>query len=142
MNFLSRIKKRLVAAGATSAQTDVEGDVVDMQGFDGVVFSARIATANAGNYLKAQQGDKADGTDMADLADTKVVAAHNGDVVAVEVYRPTKRYVRGVIIRSGAATVTGDMYADQHGAAVLPVSNNVDDVIVSEIHISPDEGAL
>ena len=140
LNFLSGHKVRMVKAAQSSAGTDVDSSVVDMQGFLDATFFVTIATANAANFLKLQQGDESDGSDMADLEGTKVVAAADGDVVCAEVFRPLKRYVRAVVDRGGADTATGDMYCVQSQARVVPVDNNEAGEIVSEIHATPAEG--
>ena len=81
MNLSKNVKITKVAAAAVSAGTAVNGAAVDMQNFEGVLFFTTIATANAGNYIKAQQDtDVALGT-VADLADSAVVATANAEVV-------------------------------------------------------------
>jgi hypothetical protein len=130
----------LQAAGAGSAGTAVNGATLDMAGFDGVILFGTIATANAGNYLKAQQGEVSDGSDMADLAGTKVVADANGSIVAIDINRPKERYVRGVFIRAGANTATGDMYALRYKAGSAPTSNTIANVLKSLKLVSPAEG--
>ena len=139
MNFLTRHKVRKVADGAAAATSAVTGSVVDMAGFLGVTFFARIATANAGNSIKVQHGDVSNLSDAADLLGTNVVCANDGEVVAVEVFRPVKRYLRAVLTRT-ASTIVGDMYAVQSEPRLLPVDNNVDSAIVSETHPSPAAG--
>lgn len=115
------IKITKVADYASSAGTAVDGTALDMSGFEGVIFVARIATANAGNYLKAQEGDTSSPT--ADLAGSKVAAASDGQVVVLEVRKPKKRYIRCNIVRAGANTVTGDVYAIQYGNRTPPNTN-------------------
>jgi len=141
MNFLTRNKLRLVKTAETSAGTEVKTAAVDTAGFEGAVFFGSISTANAGNYMKAQESDTTTDGDFVDLVGTKVVAAANGDVVAVEVYRPSKRYIRASIIRGGTNTVTGDVYVNLYGPAVMPVDNNEASEIVSETHPTPAAGA-
>lgn len=140
INILNDCKLRKVADQAVSAGTDVEGAVVDMSGFENVLFFVKIATSNAANFIKVQQGDEDDLSDAADLEGSAVVAAEDGDVVAIEIRRPTKRYVRAVIDRGGANTAVGDMYAVQGNARLTECDNNESDEIVSEILNSPDEG--
>lgn len=140
-SFLEKNTVRLHAAAAGSAGTAVNGTVFDSQGFESVVFLVSIATANAGNFLKVQQGDLADGSDMADLAGSAVVAAANGQVVVAEVCRPSKRYLRGQIVRAGANTATGDMYAIGCEAAdSKAVVNNITNTLISEISVTPAQG--
>jgi hypothetical protein len=136
----NKIKITKVAAGAASAGTEVDGTAVDMQGYEGVMFFTTIATANAGNYMKAQSGTDSTPSDAADLEGTKVVAAANTEVVWLDIYKPQERYDRPVIIRAGANTATGDIYAVQYGGRVGLEDNLTTNVIIGELHISPDEG--
>ena len=140
MNLSKNVKITKVAVAAVSAGTAVNGSAVDMQGFDGVLFMTTIATANAGNFLKVQQdSDVALGT-AADLADSAVVATANAEVVFVDCYRPAERYVRPVVIRAGANTATGDIYAIQYEGRVKPTDNDITDTIVGTLIVSAAEG--
>ena len=130
---------RKVAAAATAGTTDVESSVVSAAGGVDVTFFADIAVANAGNYIKVQGGALADGSDMADLAGSKVVAAVNDDVVAVNVFRPVFPYLRAVVVRT-VSTASGPVYCAQRGARVLPPDNNLASEIVSEVLVSPAAG--
>ena len=140
MNLMKNIKLRKVKAGQASGGTAVTSSVVDMANFDGVIFFCTIGTANAGNFMKIQQGAVSDLSDAADLEGTKVVATGDGEGVWVDVYRPQERYLRAYIDRSGADTTTGDIYAIQYSGRKQPIDNNVTDTIIGELHVSPDEG--
>ncbi len=135
----NELKLRKVAAGAVTGTTEVLSSAIDMQGYEGVIIFATIATANAGNYLKAKQ-DVATGGAYADLAGSKVVAAADAEVVALDIYRPTERFVKGSIIRAGITSVTGDMYALQYGARTRAVANSVADTHLLKQLASPAEG--
>lgn len=126
-----------VADGAISAGTAVNGTAIDLAGYDGVAFFCSIATANAGNYLSAQEGDTSSPT--ADLAGSKVVAASNGQVVLLDICNPLKRYVRPVLIRAGANTVSGDIYAIKYKGKKLPPAAAADVVksLVSPVAGTP-----
>ncbi len=137
MQFLTDNKIRVVANAATAATTAVNGAAVDMSNWEQVTFWATIATANAGNHLTVQQ-DTVDSFATAEtLEGAKAIAGANGDIVAVTVNRPTKRYVRAVLTRT-ASTATGQVYCAQTGTRTEPVDNNVDDEIVSVSVSSPD----
>lgn len=125
---------------AASAGTTVTGAAVDMAGFEGVLFFCTIATANAGNYLKAQGGEASDLSDAADLEGTKVVAAANGSVVCLEVNRPKERYIRPAVIRGGANTIVGDIYQLRYRANNKPTTNQITNLLVSLSVKSPAEG--
>jgi len=133
MDLLKQLKITRVKAGQSSAGTEVDSDSVDMAGFDGVIFIGSIATANAGNYMKVQGSD--DNSTFSDLEGTKVVPGDDGDQAKIEIHRPRHRYLRAVIIRAGANTATGDIYAIQHSTSKAPITN--DD---AETHISPAAG--
>lgn len=138
--LMNNVKITLVR-GAMTASTDcVPTEIIDMAGFEGVVFFGTIATANDGNYIYAQQDDDPDGESSVDLAGSKVVAAANGQVVWLDIYKPEKRYLRACINRGGASTATGDFYAIQYQGRKGLISNLVANKLIGEILISPDEG--
>jgi hypothetical protein len=138
--LMNNVKITLVKAAQTEAGTDFQTDIIDMAGFEGVVFFGTIAVANAANYIYAQQDTAANGATMADLEGTKVVAAANGQVVWLDIYKPEKRYVRVYVERGGTDTATGDFYAIQYQGRKGLISNLVDNKLIGEIHISPAEG--
>lgn len=115
----------LGAAAAGSAGTTVDGAAIDMQGYDGVVIFCAIATANAGNYVKAQQGDASNLSDADDLAGTKTIVDSNGDIAILDIAKPQKRYIRGNVVRGGANTATGEMYYWRYNGDKMPVVNDI-----------------
>lgn len=137
MNLSKNVKVVLAKAAQASGTTAVTTDVIDTLGFQGVMFFGSIATKDAGNYATAQQGTKADGSDAADLADTKVTPATNGHSFLIDVYRPQERYV-DVVITRGQATATGDVYAVLYGPTKMPTAHG--STILAETHASPAEG--
>jgi hypothetical protein len=137
MNLIKSVKVILAKAGQSSAGTDVESDVIDMQGFEACAFVGTIATANAGNYAKVQQCDTSGGS-YADLEGTKLVTGDNGDSFLIEVVRPRERFLKLYIERGGANTATGDVYAILSGAHKVPTTHGT--TVDSELHISPAEG--
>ncbi|RKN86748.1 hypothetical protein [Paenibacillus ginsengarvi] len=141
MNLSNGIKITKCAASAADGTTAINGAVLDMTGFEGVLFITAIGTANAGNILKAQIGAAADGSDAADLAGTKVVATANGQTVWLDVYRadPNQKYIRPVVVR-GASTVVGEIYALQYESRKQVVNNNVANTIIGKLVVSPYEG--
>ena len=130
-----------VAAGTDDVQ---EGTVLDMSGFDGVVFIAALGTltASAVTDLRAQQGKLADGSDMADLKGTKVSLADDDDnkLAVLDVYRPQERYVQCNIVRATANAVIDGVIALQYKGRKAPVTHDAATVAGSELHVSPNEG--
>lgn len=139
MNLLPRVKIVLAKAGQASGTTAVTSDVIDAAGYEGVLFVGTLATANAGNFLKAQQGLAADMSDAADLAGSKVCPETDGETMVLDLCRPQERYVRVVVTRT-AATATGDLFAILYGARVQPTDNLDATTMEPLLLVSPDEG--
>ena len=142
MHELSKnIKLILAKAAQTAATSEVTSDVIDMQGFEGVLFVTRFGTAADGNFIKVQQGNESNLSDAADLKGTKVVsgADPSNEVCAVDIYKPTKRYVRLHATR-GASSTLGDVYAIQYQARKMPPVSALSGTLVIETHVSPEEG--
>ncbi len=139
MNLIKGIKITKDAA-SVSAGTEVDSTILDMSGYDGVLFVTTIGTANAGNYMKGQQDAVVGFGTVADLEGSKVVATGNGEVVFLDVYRPRERFVRCAIIRAGANTTVGEIYAIRYQSSKGPVSNATTDVIIGKTLASPAEG--
>ncbi len=127
----------LIKAGQSSAGSDVVTDEIDTRGFEGVLIFGSIATANAGNYVKVAQATEAGGS-FADLEGSKKVVATNGDSFLVDIYRPLEPILKATVVRGGANTVTGDIYALLYGPRNIPVTHG--STMEGEQHISPAEG--
>jgi hypothetical protein len=144
--FLSdQVKLKKLADHTAAGTTDVEGASVDMHeegGFEGVMFMTSFSVAAADNFLKAQQSDDdgvADG--WSDLEGTKVLtgASPSNEDVWLDIYRPTKRYVRPVAVVDTSSTVES-IWSQRYNPRKLPVDNTTDGTITGEAHVSPDEG--
>lgn len=130
-----------VAAGTTSQN----GSILDMSGFDGVMFVAAFGalTATQVTSLKAQQGALIGGGDMADLAGSSVgplADADSNKCLVLDVYRPLEQYVRPVVVRGTANAVIDGVIAIQYSTRVKPTVQDAATIAASELHISPDEG--
>ena len=139
-NLSKRIKITKVSDYAAANTTDITTDVIDMQGYDGVVFFTAVAVLHSNNYIKLQEGDAANLSDAADLLGTKVAVTVNKEVVGVDLYKPLKRYVRAYIERGGASTACGEVYAMQYEGRILPEDNETAGTLNIELHISPIAG--
>jgi hypothetical protein len=130
-----------VAAGV--ATTDVTSDIVDMAGFDGVLFLVLWGTITDGTPLvRVQSGAAANMSDAADLAGTSVVAAITDDnkLSIVDVVSISERYVRCVVTRGGATgAVVDGILAIKYRAKNEPVTQTAD-VAAIERHVAPAEG--
>lgn len=115
------------------------GAILDMQGYDSVIWIADALKGEALNFtIKAQQGVASDMSDAADLLDTSVAwttAVGTDGLTALEIHQPQERYVRPVTAVPNASAATPvSVIAIQFNAKDLPQSNN------GELHVSPAEG--
>ena len=126
------------AIDVTTAGTgDVNGNVIDTQGGKSVLWIAKFTVANAGNTLKAQQGQQANLSDAADLAGSQVTVVSE-DIVALEIIKPRERYVRPVAVR-GVSTAIEWAVAILHGGRTRG-ANIQPAAVAYERHVSPAEG--
>lgn len=129
-----------VAAGATN----VNSDVVDTSGFEGVRFTIGFGpiTAGAVTSIKVQQGAVLNMSDAADLIGTGITVADTDDnkVAISDVFRPEERYVRLATLRATQNSVIDFVIVELYGARVVPVTQDATSVISAEVHNSPIEG--
>lgn len=129
-----------VAAGTT----DVNSDIVDTAGFEGVRFIVGFGaiTANAVTSIKAQQNDANSASGMADLEDTNITVADDDDnqIAIVDVYKPRERYLRLAIDRGTQNAVVDFLIVELYEPRVLPITEDSTIVISAEQHVSPAEG--
>ena len=139
MNLSQNVKITKVHAYEGAAGSDHYSDILDMAGWDGVVFLASIGTAAANNGVNAEQDtDSAFGTDPQDLEGTKILSDATQTDFVLDIYRPTERYVRLQIIR-GTSTTIEAVWAIQYQGRYMPVENDTA-AQAHEVHASPAEG--
>lgn len=117
-----------VAAGVAP----MESDILDMSGFDGVVFVAGLGTIIENGtidvYVEQNTANSASG--MARLATTAVhtVTAANAlltqSCIVVDVYRPQERYVRCVVDPSVSNAVLLGVVAIRYKGAKGAITQN------------------
>lgn len=125
-NVLTASKRTRCINSTAAGTTPVNGTHVDMSGFETVIFTAAFGalTASQVTNLKAQAGNAADDSDMADL--TGAVTANLADtdgnkMLVLEVFRPVGfRYVRPVVVRGTANAAIDSVVADQYGSRDQP----------------------
>lgn len=124
--------------------TDIEGDVVDMAGFDAVTFKVTLGaiTAGAVTAIKLQEGDADDLSDAADLEATSITIADDDDtqIILIELNKPLKRYCRIYIDRATQNAVVENATAIKFRAKERPVTHSTTTILAAEIHNSPVAG--
>jgi hypothetical protein len=137
----SKMSTEITVTAGAAGVTTINGTVIDMSGFEGVLFIANfgVITAGALTSIKVQQGTASDGSDMADLAGTGQTIADTDDekVFFADVFRPTKRYVRLVVVRSTQNAVVTAV-AIQYHTRQAPVTHGTN--VAGKSAVSPDEG--
>lgn len=134
------VKMTKVADHSTAATSDVTSSSIDMKGYESVLFVTSFGTAASGNTLKVQQSSDDGSTDAySDLEGSSVSSGSSDEDVWIDVYMPTKRYVRVVAARGTSSTLES-IWALQYGASSVPVDNTTSGTITGETAISPAEG--
>lgn len=144
-NLLKDVKITRVLNGVAAGTTVQNSSVVDMSGWDGVTFILMVGTLTATQVtsLKGQQGNVSNLSDAADLLGTLVGPLADGDsnkCLALDIYRPTDRYVRAVVNRATANAVIDGVIAIQYRGRKSPVTQDTATIAASEQHVSPVEG--
>ncbi len=115
---------------AAANNTDSNSDILDMAGYEGVIFIGSITDSVATGVatLKVEQSDtNADGgmalvtgctVSKTCVADDDI----NNTLLTAEVFQPRKRYVQGVRGSATANIAFGTLIAIRYGAKKLPVT--------------------
>jgi hypothetical protein len=130
MSLTKNVKITRVSNAAVAAQTAIESNILDMAGFDGVLFVALLADVSDGSVLglAAEQNDANSGSGMAALAGAVsfTAGATNADhkMLVLDVYKPRERYLRAKLTRTTADAAVSGILALQYGAKSVPTSHD------------------
>lgn len=138
---LSNAVKIVKVADHTAAgTTTINSASVNLTGYKGVLFLTSFGTANAGNLVSvSQSSDDGSSDGFSDLAGTSVTSGSSDEDVWVDVYLPSKTYVRLDVTR-GASTTCESIWALMYGGATQPETNATTGTITGEVHAAPTEG--
>jgi len=143
MNLSQNVKFTRVMDAVAAGKAANSGDILDMSGFEGVVFVCALGAVTDDSVvtMKAQQDDVNASGGMADLTGATVTLTGSTDsnqCLLLDLYRPTKRYVRPVVTTATENAAIDGVIAIQYGARYLPVtqSDGIDD---STLSVSPEE---
>lgn len=120
-------------------------DILDMEGYDGVVFIAKLGdvVATAVVTLTAQQDDVNGAGGMATLsgdAVTFTAGAADADerLLILDLVKPQKQFVRGQLVVGTANAPISGVIAIRYKGAVSPITQG-SDVLDSAVLTSPAE---
>jgi len=132
MNLSKGIKVTVVEAAATAATSELVSDVLDMSGYEGVLFLALTGDVTASSVLtltvKANSANSVSSptpvTQKATAAFTAGASDADSKLLMVDVYKPTQRYVFASLTRADQNAVIGGVIAIQYGASNKPTTQD------------------
>jgi len=132
MNLLKNVKVTYAAASSAAAQTEVLTSVLDMQGYDGVMFVALLGDVTATSVLTlTAKGNTASSTSSptpvtqkASTAFTAGASDADSTAIIVDVYDPALRYVFASLTRTTANAVVNGIIAIQYKAEFRPTTQD------------------
>ena len=143
-NVVLNSKRTRVVNSTAAGTTAINGSILDMQGFETVVGECLLGalTATQVTSLKAQAGNLANGSDMADLAGAVTANAADADsnkLLVLEVVKPTAfRYLRFVVNRGTANAAVDGVVATQYATHKGPESDDATTVSSTVVSVDPE----
>lgn len=145
MQFLNGHKITVVKGAQADGTGTISSDILDMSGYEGVVFLALFDDVDNGATLAltAQQNAVNGTSGMATLAGSSVsvtadATSADDKCMVLDVYKPLERYVRCQLVIGAANATLSKLVAIQYGAHLTPVSQHAS-VIDSDSIVSPSE---
>lgn len=146
MSQITNFTKLSRAMNAVAAGTTVQtSSAIDTAGFEGVRFivSLGASVATAVGQIKASQGLTSGGAfnDIAGSLGTAFTPTTDDNKVWVlDIYRPTKRFVKCIVNRATANTTIDSVMAELYEPRNIPAVNDVTTVLGSKLLVEPLEG--
>ncbi len=153
MNLLQNTKIFSMVESATGSTTLQSGKVLDMSGFDGVMWIANVAgnTNSTGGYahLQHMHSDSTSTTDMVGSTSstdmyvanaTTTIGAVDNSVLVLDIYKPLKRYVSVIAGKDSTNAaemgVVGIQYRN-HKGPTTQISSTTFGVNASATRVAP-----
>lgn len=145
MQLSNIVKTTRVLNAVAAGTTNQTGSAIDMAGFDGVRFVALLGagSANSVGQIKVTQSDTSGGSysDIEGSAGTAFTPTTDDNKVWItDILRPTKRFLKVVVIRATGNTVIDGVIAEQYGPRVAPSTDDATTVLGRELLTSPVNG--
>jgi hypothetical protein len=146
MSQLSNNTKLIRVLNAVAAGTTVQtSSAVDMAGFEGVRFiiSLGVGSASSVGQIKASQGLTSGGS-FSDIAGSLGTAftptTDDNKVWVLDIYRPTKRFVKCIVNRAAGNTVIDSVVAELYEPRNFPTTDDATTVLGRKQLVAPIEG--
>ncbi len=132
MNMSKCCKISVVQAAAGAATTLLTSSVLDMSGYEGVMFIALTGdVTNASVLTLTAKGNSADSTSSPTPVTQKATDAFTADATSadskalvVDVYKPPLRYMFATLARADQNAIVGGIIAIQYGARNKPTTHD------------------
>lgn len=132
MNLSKDIKITVVEAAATAGTSELVTDILDMTGYEGIMFIALTGDVSDTSILtltvKASDTNHVSSptpiTQKATSAFTADGTTGDSKVLAVDLFRPVHRYVFASLTRTVANAVIGGIIAIQYTAKTKPTTDH------------------
>ncbi len=110
-----------------SSSANVNGTVMDMQGWDGICYAFSIGTMSSGATFDARivssaNANMSGATNITNAALTQVPVTGNANIYIIDVWRPTDRYLRSATQPAVAATLHTSHAIRYRRNGVLPAT--------------------
>lgn len=137
-----KITNAILPSEGVAGTADINGAIIDMSGFDGVLATVvmGVITSGAVTSIKMQQDTAAAMGGAADLEGTAQTIADDADdkTFYIELINPKERYVRLVVDRGTQNAVVSSATYIQFGAKAKPTSQGSN--VSGESFDRPSEG--
>ena len=122
-----KISTAITPTAGVAATSDINGTILDMSGYEGVLVIVRMGaiTSGAVTSIKMQQDTAVGGGTMADLLGSSQTIADDDDdeTFYIDCNNPQERYVRLVVDRGTQNAVVASANYIQYGAHKAPPSH-------------------
>lgn len=130
MNLSKGVKVSVVSGAAAAAQTEIKSSVLDMAGYEGVMFIALLGDVTSGSVLTlTAKGNTASSTtspspvsQVATDAFTAGASDADSKALMVDVAKPPLRYIFASLTRTTQDAIVGGIIAIQYDAHNKPTS--------------------
>jgi hypothetical protein len=146
MSQISNTTKIVRVMNAVAAGTSVQtSSAVDMAGFEGVRFivSLGVGSASSVGQVKASQSTTSGGS-YSDIAGSLGTAftptTDDNKVWVLDIYRPTKRFVKCIVNRAAGNTVIDTVTAELYEPRNFPTVDDATTVLGHKQLVAPIEG--
>lgn len=123
-----------IPSQAAAASTAFNGTGVDMSGWEAVLFVLNLGATDGTIDMKAQRDDNAAFTSAVDVTGasiTQIGATGDNKLYALDVYRPSERYIRAVVT-TGAGATADQIAVDAiryRGTGRFPITQTMQELI-------------